>query len=90
MFMSGDIGLITIDISEFTEELKDLLEFIKKKLAVDVKVEDKNMMLDSGEEHLSRGTVKDYLARFLHRRGLESQYRVRSEKDTIKIVKKKS
>lgn len=81
--------MISIDIGELKDELRSLQEFLEKKLSVKIKVEDKTMNMNEGEESLSRSKVKDCMERFFYRKGLADTYKVRSEKDMIKIVKKK-
>lgn len=81
--------MISIDIEELKDEAKDLQEFLGGKLGVEVKVEDKIMNIGSAEGSPSRGKVKEYVERFFHRKDLSDTYRVRSEKDTIKIFKKR-
>ena len=81
--------MVYVDVDELKDERSSLQEFIEKKLNVKVKVEDKVMNFVS-EGEMSRGNVKDYVERFFHRKGLSDTYAVKSQKDEIKIVKKKT
>lgn len=82
--------MVSIDIEELKHEMSSLQEFLKKKLKVEIAVENNVMRLVLVNERLARGKVKDYVERFFYRRGLSETYKVRSEKDAIKIVKKKT
>ena len=82
--------MVSIDVNELKDEVKSLQEFIGNKLGVEVKIDGKTMNIGSAEEQPSRGKVKEYVERFLHRRKLTDTYAIRSEKDTFKIVKKKT
>lgn len=88
--MERECKLVSIDVGELKDEVSDLQEFLERKLSVEIRVEDKVMGVGSAEERLSRRKVKEYVERFFHRRGLSDTYRVRSEKDAIKIVKRKT
>ena len=81
--------MVSIDIGELKGDVSNLQEFLRKKLSVEVKIEGKVMDVGSSEEKLSRSDVKDYVERFLYRKDLSDSYKIRIEKDAIKIVKKK-
>ena len=81
--------MVSIDVDELKDEMNSLQEFLEKKLSVKVKVEGKVMNVGS-EEELPRGKVKDYVERFFYRKGLSGTYAVKSQRDEIKIVKKKT
>jgi hypothetical protein len=83
-------NLVTIDCNELKDEMSSLQEFLERKLNVEIAVEDKVMRLLLTNGSLARGKAKDFLERFFYRRGLSEKYKVRSEKDTIKIVKMKT
>lgn len=80
--------MISIDVDALKDEVAGLQDFLRGKLNVEVKVEGKVMSV--GSEELSRRKVKDYVERFFYRKGLSGTYGVRSEKDAIKVVKKKT
>lgn len=82
--------MVSINIDELKDEVNGLQEFLEKKLNVDVKIEGKVMNVDSKEERLSRSKVKDYVERFLYRNGLSDTYKVNSQKDSLKVIKKKT
>jgi len=82
--------LVSIDIEELKHEINTLQEFLKSKLNVEIAVKDNVMRLVSENKRLARGKVKDYVERFFYRRGLSETYKVRSGKEAIKIVKKKT
>jgi len=48
-----------------------------------------SLVLDVGEEKLSRKSVKMLVKKFLHQKSLEETYRVIVEKEAAKIVKQK-
>jgi len=81
--------LVSINIEELKEEASGLREFLEEKLGVEVKVEGKVMNVGSEKEKLSRGKVKDCVERFLYRKDLSETYKVNSQKDELKLVKKK-
>ena len=81
--------MVSIDVDELKYDLNVFQEFLRSKLNVEIVVEDKFMRLVLANESLARGKVKDYVERFFFRRGLSETYKVRSEKDALKIVKKK-
>jgi hypothetical protein len=83
-------NLVSIDCEELKDETSSLQEFLKRKLNVEIEVEDKVMRLVLTNGTLARGKVKDFLERFFYRKGLSKKYKVRSEKNAIKIVKKKT
>ena len=82
--------MITIDIVELKDEVNGLQEFLTKKLDVTIKVDGESMNVGSAEEKISNGKVKDYVERFFHRNGLSDTYKVSSQKDSLKIVKRKT
>ena len=84
--------MVSINIDELKDEVSGLQEFLEKKLNVEVKVDDKAKVMNVGseEEKLSRGKVKDYVERFIYRKGLSDTYKVSSQKDELKVVKKKT
>lgn len=88
--MERNTNLISVEVGELKEELSALQEFLKGKLSVEVKIEGKVMNVGAGEEKLSRSRVKDHVERFIYRKGLSDTYKVRNDKDAIKIVKKKT
>ena len=90
MFLEEDSKLVSINIDELKDEVNGLQEFLEKKLNVDVKIEGKVMNVDSKEEKLSRSKVKDCVERFLYRNGLSDTYKVNSQKDALKVIKKKT
>ena len=81
--------MVSIDVDELKYDLNVFQEFLRSKLNVEIVVEDKFMRLVLVYESLARGKVKDYVERFFFRGGLSDTYKVRSEKDALKIVKKK-
>jgi hypothetical protein len=89
VFLREDLKLVSIDVDELKDERSSLQEFLEKKLSVKVKVEG-NVMNVGSEGEMSRGKVKDYVERFFYRKGLSDTYVVKSLKDEIKIVKKKT
>ncbi len=81
--------MVSIDVGELKYDLNVFQEFLKWKLNVEIVVEN-NFMRLTHTNRLARGKVKDYIERFFYRRGLSGMYKVRSEKDVLKIVKKKT
>lgn len=82
--------MVSIDVGELKDEAEGLREFLEKKLSVKVKIEEKTMSVGSAEDALSRGEVKDNVERFFHRKRLSDSYKAISEKDAIKIIKKRT
>lgn len=82
--------MVSIDVGELKDEAEGLREFLEKKLSVKVKIEEKTMSVGSAEDVLSRGEVKDNVERFFHRKGLSDSYKAISEKDAIKIIKRRA
>ena len=82
--------MVSINIDELKDEVSGLQEFLETKLNVKVKVEGKVMNVGSEGEKLSRGKVKDCVERFIYRKGLSDTYKVNSQKDEVKVVKKKT
>ena len=82
--------MILIDIDALKDEIGELQAFLNEKLGVEVNSDGKNMSVGSEKNRLSRGNVKDYIERFFYRKGLSKTYRVRIEKDTFKIIKRKT
>lgn len=82
--------MVFIAVGKFKDELSNLQEFLKRKLSVEIFVEDKGIRLVLENERLARGKVKDYVERFFYRRGLSETYKLRNEKDSIKIIKTKT
>ena len=82
--------MISIDIDALKDEKDDLQAFLNEKLGVQVNADSKSLSVGSEENKLSRGKVKDYTERFFYRRGLSEKYKVKIEKDAIKIVKRKT
>ena len=89
VFLRENFKLVSIDIDALKDEMSGLQEFLEKKLSVKVKVEGKVMNVGP-DGKMSRGKVKDYVERFFYRKGLSDTYAVKSQKDEIKIVKKKT
>ena len=81
--------MISIDISDLKDEITPLKEFLAKKLSVEVRIEDKIVKVGTAEDTLSRSNVKEYIERFFYRKNLSNLYKVLSEKEAIKIIKKK-
>jgi ABC-type proline/glycine betaine transport system ATPase subunit len=81
--------LVSIDVDALKDEMSGLQEFLEKKLGVKVMAEGKVMNVGS-EGEISRRKVKDYVERFFYRKGLSDTYAVNSQKDGIKIIKKKT
>lgn len=89
VFLREDFKLVSINVDALKDEMNGLQEFLEKKLSVKIKVEGKVMNVGS-EEELPRGKVKDCVERFFYRKGLSDTYAVKSQKDEITIVKKKT
>jgi len=85
-----DFNLITIDIVELNDNVNGLQDFLTKKLAVKIKIDGKSLNVGSQEEQISNGRVKDYVERFFYRNNLSDKYKVQSQKDSLKIVKKET
>ena len=81
---------MSIDISGFKEEHSGLEAFLTNKLNIKTVIENKILRLDLMNEKVARGKLKDYLERYFYREGLSEKYKVRFERDLIKIVEKKS
>ena len=82
--------MVSIDIGDLKEEISKLQDYLEKKLNVEVVVQEKVMQVGTETDRVARGKVKDYVERFFYRGGLSENFKVRSEKDTIKIVKQKT
>lgn len=74
---------------ESLKESKELQDFLNEKLGTEVKVEGNIITVGSAEETLSHGKVKDCVDRFLYRKNLSDRYKTISDKDELKIIKKK-
>ena len=85
-----DFNLITIDIVELKDDVNGLQDFLTKKLAVPIKIDGKSLNVGSKEEQISNGRVKDCVERFFYRHNLSDKYKVQSQKDSLKIVKRKT
>ena len=81
--------LISIDASELKVEENYFKDFLEEKLNVKIDFNGKIMKINAANGAPSYSNVKDYIKRFIYRKGLSNAYKVRSEKDAIKIVKKK-
>ncbi len=81
--------MVFIDISELKDESQELQTFLKNKLEVEIKIDDKKMNVASDEEQISKKRIKEYIERFFYRKKLTDDYSVRNEKEGFKIVKKK-
>ena len=82
--------MVSIDVDELKGDVNALQQFLKEKLKVEVNIDSKIVNVETKEEQLSRGMVKDYLERFLYRQGLSNSYKVRNNAELIKIVKIKT
>jgi len=85
-----DYSLVSIDVEALKGEKEALLEFLEKKLGAKTKLEEKTLSVDLDEDTLSRGKVKDNINRFLHRNELTDKYKAISDKDGLKIIKKRT
>ena len=81
--------LISIDVSELKVEENSFKDFLEEKLNVKIDFDGKIMKINAEKGVPSYSNVKDYIKRFIYRKGLSAAYKMRNEKDAIKIVKKK-
>ncbi len=82
--------MVSIDVEALKDEKEGLREFLEKKLGAKAALEEKTISIDLDEGALSRGQVKDNVDRFLHRKELKDQYKSISDKDGLKIIKKRT
>ncbi len=80
--------MIGVDVDGLKES-KELQEFLNEKLETETKIEGNTITVGSAKEVLSRGDVKDCVDRFLFRRKLSDKYKTITDKDELKIIKKK-
>ncbi len=83
-----DLNLIGINV-EALKESRELKDFLNERLGIEVKAEGNIITVGSKEETLSRGKIKDVIERFLYRKNLADKYKTISDKDELKIIKRK-
>ena len=76
-------------MSEIKEERDYLSDFLKSRIRVSIAVKGESLVLDAGEEKLLTKSVKAFVKRFLHQRGLIEAYRVIEEREVIRVTKRK-
>ncbi|MDQ1278989.1 MAG: hypothetical protein QG670_249 [Thermoproteota archaeon] len=74
---------------EALKESRELQDFLKERLGTEVKIEGNIITVGSIEEIISHGKIKDCIERFLYRKKLFDKYKTISDKDELKIIKKK-
>ena len=73
--------MITIDMSEIKEERNYLTDFLKTRIQVSIAVKGESLILDARKEKLLTMSIKAFVKRFLHQRGLSEAYRVIEERE---------
>ncbi len=76
-------------MSEMKEERDYLSDFLESRIRVSIAVKGESLVLDVGEEKLLTKSVKAFVKRFLHQRGLSEAYRVIEEGEVIRVAKRK-
>jgi len=84
---------IMVDVSDLKKEGKELIdemvEFLEKKIEVDVEATTNEILVKWKEGEVSRRYLKVLLRKFLHRQELRKLFRVIGGKENSLIVKEK-
>jgi hypothetical protein len=75
-------------MSELESERSNLSTFLQSKIKAQISIENKRLVVDSGDGRLSPTDAKTYVKRFLHSRGLSETYRVTEEHEVVRVSKR--